>query len=207
MKKNIIAFDLDGCITNLIPALTKMCASISGIAMRESEWITYGHFANVGLTPQAFIDGIVSHSVFEGAEIHSGAAEAINAAQSKGYEIAIITQRGFHPKGVEVTTTWLDKQGMRIDHLILVNEDETKVMALKSLQLLGNVVAYVDDYLPHLEAIETNGSTVELFVMDSPWNQDNTTFSRLFSVDEYVGRAIELTNESQGYCAARASAA
>lgn len=186
-KKPIIAFDLDGTMGDLLIGLSKMCSIITGTTVKPEEWINYDHFITIGVTADQFISGIVDHFVLENATPYYGLSEAISFARQQGYDIAVITARGFHPDGENITYAWFEKHGVDIDHIIVVGQHETKITALQSL---GNVVAYIDDYLPHLHAIDEANLDIELYLMDQPWNSEDTKFSRLFSVREFVDAAI-----------------
>lgn len=187
----IIAFDCDGVLGDLVPGLCRICQKISGIAVEPSDWVTYDCHLSLGITSQDFFNAHITEGLLESTLVRDGVAHAVSDARNKGFDIAIITARGFHPNGEAITRAWLKKEGIEFDHLYLVDIHETKIQAIQSLQSIGNVVAYVDDYLPHLHSLANHKEVdVELFLMDQPWNQDDAIFNRVASVAEYVERSI-----------------
>lgn len=186
-NRPILAFDCDGILSNLVPGMSMMCQEVSGKKCDPSEWIDYGHYTNLGMTDKQYLDGLVSYKVLETATAHYGAAEAITRAIAEGCAIALITARGFHPNAEDVTRAWLEQNGIHVDYLILVGPNETKIKALLSLP---NVIAYVDDYLSHLESLTAAEMSIPLFLMDQPWNREDKKFSRVHSVHEFVDKAM-----------------
>jgi len=192
-KKPIIAFDCDNVLCDLIPGLSDACSRFTGISLEPDEWIHYDHFINVGMTLSDLLRAIIDHKILERAPPYAGVVDAILLAREQGFAVALITARGYHPHGDPITLSWLKEFGMEFDHVILVDINETKAEALKSLD---NVVAYIDDYLPHLHDLEIANAGVPLFLMDQPWNREDSKFQRVFSVHEYVECAFELHNDS-----------
>lgn len=187
-KKPILAIDCDGCCSNLIPGIVKMCSIVSSATVSEEDWIHYDYFKTIGMTIDQFLDGHIEFNILQNATIYEGVAVAISYARENGYEVAIVTSRGFHPDGENITREWFKKHNCDVDHMVLVGIHETKVNALKSL---GNVAAYIDDYLPHLEDIAASDLDINLFLMDQPWNCEDTQFNRIFSVSDYIDCVIQ----------------
>ena len=184
--QKIIAFDLDGVLVDLIPGLCKMCERLTGLSVSPEEWIAYDYFIRLGISYEEFVHGHVTDNVLETAILYSGVTEIIATLQQRGFKIAIITARGSHPEGEAITRATLHTAGITVDHLLLVAMDETKVMAMKALQQHGVVVGYIDDYPEHLHALQAATPEIELFLMDRPWNKQDTTFSRLSSVEHFA---------------------
>jgi len=191
-KQRIIAFDLDGVLGNLVPAICDLCSKLTGVIIAEHEWTTYNYHLSLGVDHKEFIEGHVTHNVLENIIIYDDVVKSINLLRACGFTIAVITARGFHPNGEAITRETFNKEGIEVDHLLLVDLHETKVDAMRVLQELGEVFTYIDDYLPHLHSIEIAEMNIKLFLMDKPWNQDDESFTRLSSIRQYADAILKI---------------
>lgn len=179
----IIAFDFDGVIGDLGPGSHMACAAMSKLPAPSAEWTIYDQYVQYGMTLEQYLEALIQYRVLEDAPITPGAAEAMRAARLAGYEIAIVTARGYHPEGEAITLDWCQRHGIEVDHLRLVGPSASKKQALADL---GNVVAYVDDLASHLDEVATTCPDTKLYLMDCLWNQGEHRYTRLRSVPEYV---------------------
>lgn len=183
--KGILIFDCDDVIAAIGKSMCDMCSRMSGRECKTDDWIRYNYFTDLGITPADFLAGIVSYKILENAPVFDGAIEAIKEAQLAGYDIAVVTARGFHPKGEEVTKRWFKSLGIDLDYLYVVGPSQSKLDAIRELCAKG-AIGYVDDHHLHLETIKSAELDLALFLMDQPWNRKCTDFKRVYSIDEFI---------------------
>lgn len=119
------------------------------------------------------------------------AAETVTRLKEAGYNIAIITARGYHPEAYAVTQEWLRQHGIPVDRLEIVGAGKSKSAVIESIP---NLTAYIDDHLAHLEGLRSLAALpdreFDLFVMDRPWNVKDNGFNRLYRLAQYADHAI-----------------
>ncbi len=95
-----------------------------------------------------------------------GAADATLALQQAGWQVAIVTARGWHPHAYAVTEAWLQQHCITYQQLRVVplGGDKRSVLAE-----LGEVQLAVDDHPAHIERYRQGG--INTLLMDRPWNR------------------------------------
>jgi uncharacterized HAD superfamily protein len=186
-EKPVLALDVDGVFCDVISGICKVCTHLTGISVSPSEWLQYDHHINLGLSWRELAAALIEHQVLENAIPRPGIADAIRLAREQGLAIALVTARGFHPEAEAITSAWFESQQVHLDHMLVVGTYETKVHALSSL---GNVVAYIDDCLSHLEEMESANLNIPLYLMDQPWNRGESRYPRFFSVPDFVEHVL-----------------
>lgn len=163
----IAAFDLDEVLCDLKVATHAALLQVIPNYPPPAQWSSYNCFEQHGLSLDQFLNILIEHQVLENAPPVEHAAEVLRALKDLGYRNAVVTARGYHPTGVEVTQAWFKQHGLPIDDLIVVDMLESKVDALKSL---GKVKSYCDDLPMHLNNIAAAQCVEELYLMRRPWN-------------------------------------
>lgn len=181
-----VGFDLDDVLANM---REPMCASMTrrvGKKFSVSDWTDYDYFDG-HMSAKEFLQMLVDDRVLETCSPEPGAMASLQRLQAKGLKIAVITARGYHPRGEEVTLTWFAEQGVKIDSLQIVQPGQSKVEALAKLP---NVIGYVDDHIKHLENISKANPGMSLHLMARPWNQHDKKFERVYTVSEYAEHSL-----------------
>ena len=101
----------------------------------------------------------------------------------RAYQIGFVTARGFHPKAREITLRRLAERDLVPDHLLITSHGEKKSDHIRTL---GRLVAYVDDHVDHLHALQAAGLVDHLCVFDMPWNRHNQNYRRFKSTAEFA---------------------
>lgn len=186
-----IGFDLDDVVANLRDLFVKSMNQKLGVNIQVKDWLSYDHFQSY-MSAQEFLQLIVDDRILETCEAEPGAISSIQRLQAKGYKVAIVTARGYHPRGRQITEQWFSGQGLKVDSLQLVEPGQSKVDALSKLP---NLVGYVDDHIKHLESITKGLPHVNSYLMTRPWNQHEKRFERVFTVSEYAEKTLCLQND------------
>lgn len=186
---SIVAFDLDDVILNLREGFHAALARRFGPTYPHwSAWRDLWHFKPFGCDLHQFLSVIVEERLLEQAPIEPGAWSAIMQIRAMGFETAVVTARGYHPYGVQVTVEWLHRNAVDMDHVVIVPFGESKADAIRSL---GRVVAYVDDHSPHLQGLRAAGVGGQLALMDRPWNQLTAAYPRVHDLHGFA-RLVEM---------------
>lgn len=195
--KPIVAFDCDGVLVDLLPGLCRITERLSGIPIQPDQWHDYSQYTQSGITHQAFLTAIVEDSVLENAVLNEGAVEVLAELSQQGFTIAVITSRGFHPDAERITQDYLTRNSLSVDHLMIVEIGQSKNQAIASLHELGEVIAYVDDYLPHLHDIAEQFKAIELFTMHQLWNRHDLRFERVHCLADYAEKITQLHADNE----------
>lgn len=117
-----------------------------------------------------------------------GAAEAVQAFRDAGYEITVITSRGWHPKGYIMTRHHMEEHRIAYDSLQIKCGGLTKADYIE-----GQLDLYVDDLPQNLSDVLAAGKARNLALINQGWNAGDTSFGRFAHVsdvfDHFVGQA------------------
>ena len=182
-NKPVVGFDMDGVIAHNQDIVAARMSEILGIDVNWRMWSDYAYFLKYGMTYDDFLQVFIDSRALQLATPDKGTADSIQQLRKDGYEVAIITARGFHPEGEEITKTWLGEQAIPVDHVVVVHPTQTKVEAISSFP---GMVAYIDDHADHLDKSREAMLSPKLYMYDQPWNQHSKDHVRVRSVEEYV---------------------
>ena len=178
-----VVFDLDDTLANLREHLMAMLNRRTGRAIHWTAWRRYELVTVYGASVEQILEWVLQDRVLESAHLEPHAREAVVAARGAGYRVAVVTARGWHPRGEAITRGWLERHGIEVDALHLVPAFGCKAEVLARL---GPVHHYVDDHAGHLHPARAVPSVRETHLLDRPWNRDDTTLSRLRGLDELI---------------------
>lgn len=196
-----IAFDLDEVLCGIRGLCAEAFSRRTGINVPWTEWRFYEMYRIYGLSLNRAMDIIVEERIIERAPIEPYAAETVNTALEAGYRTAIVTSREYHPDGKGVTIDWLRQKNLEIDEVHLAGVNVTKSDVLLGI---GNVVAYIDDYPPHLDHIARTGAAEQTFVLSRRWNQQSWGHRRMDNLRDFKA-VIESLPRSTAAISSRSS--
>lgn len=182
-----IVLDLDDVLANLRESLYQTLLRSHGV---DRHWRHWGHYDltrhyQIG---NAELDALlIREGALEACEPEPGAAQMTHAIAELGFELAIVTARGWHPRGEAVTRAWLDAQGIHFDHLAVVALGGNKLDALKPF---AKVELAVDDFPANIKRY--HGAGIPALMVDRPWNAHFTEAERIHSLDAVLQRARKL---------------
>ena len=178
-----VVFDLDDVLANLRDHLMRMLRRQTGREIHWNEWHEYELGSVYNTTTESIMQWVLEHQVLESASLEPHARAAVDAARRAGYRVAVITARGWHPRGERLTEEWLNKHSLDIDELHLVPAFGDKSRVLRGL---GSVAYFVDDHVGHLYPARTLKQVRETLLIDRPWNRADREIRRLFGLEEFV---------------------
>jgi 5'(3')-deoxyribonucleotidase len=190
-----IILDLDDVLANLRESLYRTLTRASGIDLHWRHWRSYDLCEHYPTVCDRLDEILVDDRTLESCRPEPGAQAATRGLSKLGFEIAIVTARGWHPRAEAVTRHWLDKHGIRYDHLSIVSLGSNKLGALTPFR---RIALAVDDHPDHVRRYQQAGIPAAL--MDRPWNA-GCEGERIFSLEgmvELAGRFSE-PRKSQGH--------
>lgn len=163
-----IALDLDDTLLNLkVPLMTALNLHTNK-AIHWKDWAGSNLEEIYGVTAEEFIDIMIKGQVIERALPIPGVREALQRLRYKGYNIHIITARGWHPEGYSVTKEWLDENSFPYDTINIVKLGSNKADVMDEI---ANVNCLIDDNEKNCNEVISRGYDAYLIAM--PWNGDS----------------------------------
>lgn len=187
--KPVMAFDLDETLAGLRHLIRDVMTAEFGHCYPIDQWHSYNIEERFGITPREFLALLEKHHVLERAALEPRALETLELARQLGYHRCIITARGWHPRGREITEQWLERHGLEVDDLHLVAERETKV---DTMRRIGSVAYFIDDHPGHVSEAVAADVADRVIVISRPWNAQLNHAHRV----ECLGEFCELVTES-----------
>jgi uncharacterized HAD superfamily protein len=167
-----IGVDLDGVVFNYVDAIRSYLWLSEHEAPDPFKWELWECW---GMTEDAFWaeahEAYEQHLFFKGSP-YPGAIEALCDLTMLGHTLHIITARA-HPVGQRDTEAWLDSYDVPYDSLTFASD--------KTCQ---PVDAFIEDNLHNAEKLVEHG--VKAFLLDRPWNQDDTEVPRVLTMTDFV---------------------
>jgi hypothetical protein len=165
--KNICLVDLDDTLIDLKEPMKWAMDSETG---KDIPWQNWDHFdvpSIYGLSQDEFLELCIRHKVLENAIIHSQSHRFLQDLNNLGYYTVLITARGWHPQGKEITEQYIIDHNLEVDELILVGVDESKAELARKF---GNIKFTIDDRMKHCREYMKSGIVENVLLYDAPWN-------------------------------------
>ncbi|WAX21767.1 hypothetical protein [Stenotrophomonas phage RAS14] len=101
---------------------------------------------------------------------HAGTIETTARLKSLGYDIHIVTARGWHPDAQAITEAWLTENNITFDQVHIVPFGQCKEELTRTIP---NIAFFVDDRIDHCLAMHKSGRVdKQVLVYAQPWNED-----------------------------------
>lgn len=179
MNKNFCV-DLDDTILNFRVPMMPALNLHTGKAIHWKDW-NGGRLEDIyDITSKEFIDILIDADVINRALPIPGAREALLKLKEAGYDIHIITARGWHPDGLALTKKWFADHNMVYDTINIVALHSSKADIMDKFE---NVKCLIDDNEHNCMEVISRG--YDAFLITMPWNV-NSALNRLNSIEEIV---------------------
>lgn len=185
-----IVLDLDDVLANLRESLYQILTSATGVDLHWQYWTHYDLRQHYRLVENHLDKILIDAQVLEHCQPEPGAEKITQLLRNLGFQVAIVTARGWHPQAKAITHSWLQSQNIFYDHLHVVPLGGNKLDVFAELQ---DVVMAVDDHPDNITRYDANG--IFSLLMDRPWNK-HFTGERIFSLDAIVDYASNLELDS-----------
>lgn len=177
--------DVDDVLVETSPLTEASLRALTGKTIPISSW-PHHHFAEIyGLDAQgvdAMCQAWMSERVLERAPLRAGVPEALNRLAEADFELGIITARGWHPYGREITEDMVATHRLPVSEIVVMDFEESKAEVLAALG--ARVDGMVDDTARHVRGFLERG--VKAFIMSHSWNQRHDFPFRVDSICEFA---------------------
>ena len=185
-----IILDLDDVLANLRETLYQILHRTTRIDKHWRDWAHYDlreHFQ----VDNAFLDSIFKREqALESCQPEPGAAEMTQALSELGFELVIITARGWHPSASELTRDWLQRHGIQHDRLHVTQLGGNKLEVLSDTD---TIALAVDDHPNNLRRYRHAG--IPALMPSMPWNVNYHDAPRIYSLQAVVDYAEKIAAE------------
>lgn len=167
-KKDII-LDCDDVIVDmknvLIPALNKA----TGKNVQIHEQTDFNLRINFPeLSYDEILDIIVKAECFTTVEVLNGAKEGIDMLKDFGFNLHVVTSRGYHPEALKLTREHLLDNNIKVDSINIVNFGQSKSEVYSKIAKHFEFI--VDDHVENLYNAEKSGIVSNGVFITQPWN-------------------------------------
>jgi hypothetical protein len=181
-----VGFDLDEVLLGMRDLVHASLARRLGGYPHWAYWSDFLHFERFApgrIDLKGFLDAIIEDEILENAPMEPGALQAVQEIRAMGLRTAVITARGYHPRGEQVTHDWLAKHGFEMDEVCVVGVRENKAERVRAL---GPMIAYIDDHAKNLDQLEEAGVGGVKVLHVRPWSAaQRDRFASVESIEEY----------------------
>lgn len=181
-----ILLDLDDVLANLRESLYRTLRVATGIDLHWRDWAHYDLRQHYAIDEVRLNKVLIAEQALEACEPEQGAAVMTRMLSELGFQIVIITARGWHPQARSVTCSWLAANAIYYDHLTVIPLQGNKLDAVSSY---SNICLAVDDHPSHVLRYQAAG--IPTLVMDRPWNS-GCSGDRVYSTAAVVEYAHDL---------------
>ncbi len=108
-------------------------------------------------------------------DIEPDAKVAIDFLTSRGKEVQILSARGWHAKGQEITERFVDLHDLKVSKVTLVGVDESKHNALSKM---GPIKLFIDDHYSHIESANTHCENIKHSLLRTRLRNKNIKYSK-----------------------------
>ena len=178
-----IILDLDDVLANLRESLCQTLAQAASSRLHWRDWRHYDLRQHYPTVADRLEPLLIAARTLEICQPEPGAAAATQALGRLGFNVLIITARGWHPRGETLTRDWLNDHKIHHDELAVVPLGSNKLEALSPTH---KVALAVDDHPSHVAQYRQAG--IRALLMDRPWNAAFPG-ERIYSLDALVARA------------------
>lgn len=171
MKRPIAIVDLDDTMFALGHNL---CTSLNYYCQKD---FTVQDFHDFNLTDlydislKKFNEIIIKDYLLEEITPVPGAVSSMQALEET-HDIVICTSRGYHPNAHHITKRTLAHHLVQYDHLVIVEQGQSKSDAYAALGL-GPAEVVFDDGLHNIQDLLETNTVAEAYVPNQPWNCRN----------------------------------
>jgi 5'(3')-deoxyribonucleotidase len=175
-----IAFDLDDCICRLAVPMNQALNLYTGKNIHWKDWTGHNLETIYNITPKEFVDILIDGKVIERANPVPRIKEILDKVREKGYNIHIITARGWHPNGMTITEQWFKDYNLPYDSINIVPLGGSKA---DIMDRIGNINYLIDDNENNCNEVISRG--YDAFLVQMPRNK-NTKLKRLNALEDIL---------------------
>jgi len=181
-NKKVAIIDCDDVIMGFKKLMCEALNRHTGKTVHCEQWTTYNVIEFYDdLALDDFYKVIIENELLKKGEPNENVRETILKLKEMGYHIVIITSRAYHPNAEELTKQWMEKHRIPYDDIHVSGNGIKKSSCAK---IYKNIEFVIDDNLDNLIDFEVNSNAKKLFLVDQPWNRNDTRYIRITNMNE-----------------------
>lgn len=183
MNKTII-LDLDDSLASMKERLQEIFRNETGDdTIHYSDWIDFHIKDRYGISNDKLLTLFLEDQTLEKLAPHEGVVEVTALMKSKGYNVEIVTARGWHPNAYNLTKKWLDDNYVSYDKINIVPLHQCKEEVTRHID---NIEIFLDDRLDYCHSMLKSGRVTKSLVYAQPWNEQefNPMIKNMFRVND-----------------------
>lgn len=182
----LFAFDCDEVVFNIRDSMAEALSAATGREIHWSDWWTYDLCEVYKLPDLTVFKQILRDAkVLEKATLEPEILPKIKEVRLRGYAPVMVTSRGWHEQGQQITEAALMLHNLPFFGLTVLPIGECKAQAIK--KVYGSVFCLYDDNPEIIElAAEHPDVVTNLMLRDRPWNKSIKVEHRVATLDEFV---------------------
>lgn len=190
--RDYIAFDIDDVVAVMRDQISRVYSKILGKEVHHKDFYDFDldKIYGVKFCPQTMTE----EKIIENCVAEDDAKEVFDTLRDSGFRIAVITARGWHEKGIELTEKWLEENNLKYDELHVVGRDG-KTPAFDKISQFGTIHSFIDDQPGYILEGREHESVRNVFMQNRPWNI-NMEGERVFSLSEFKDKSFEIYEPS-----------
>lgn len=169
------AVDIDDVLAKFAEAVHKALTARYPLVKPVAQWNSF-LWADVNSIPyDDFVQLMIDDNLLATCLPVPGAVRAMQRIRESGTALVLITARGYHPQGYELTHDWLQHHKIPFDDLIIVPKGMSKAQA--SIGKYPKGFSYmIDDNAENLDHMRNAGLVNNTVLIDQPWNHDRKDY-------------------------------
>lgn len=182
--------DLDDTLGDFKDPLMKALNKATGKRIHWSKWTNFDVPELYEISHDDFLDICIKEKVIENTKVNETSASFLSDLKYFGYHNILITARGWHPNGRELTEQWLSDNELIIDEVIVVDVHQSKV---DSIAHIDGIEFSVDDRIKHCREYMQSNKVKYVVLYDAPWNSYMNRWNHFWGGYDYHMRVDDLT--------------
>lgn len=187
-KSNVAVFDCDDVLANLRDPLQDLVGEHLGQIVSWTDWNQYEIGKVYGFDFNHVCQMLIERDILSKLQVDPHAKQLIESYRNDGIRTVILTARGYHPKGKQITERWVADNNLPIDEVRCISLHEEKRDHLKHM---NDVHVYVEDNHNHAEQAFGLPNVKKVFLLDRPWNSDITNVTRVSCLKDILQLKIK----------------
>lgn len=197
MTKKIAILDLDDTLANMKVHIHRILTEFRSDTPCHTEWNVFGVERRMGISWEDIQQRIIDQDVLSQMIPHDGAVSFTHGLKNLGYDVMVMTARGWHPDAYKITSRWLQKYGFNVDELNIVPITACKSDVINKCQRARDGVLFLDDRHEHCKAVIDNTNVKNVLLFEQPWNTGIDGIKRVNNYSQIIniiGNSYETTN-------------
>jgi 5'(3')-deoxyribonucleotidase len=186
---NICLIDLDDTLGDLKNPMMQALNRSTGKNLHWRDWDTYDVPNVYDVSHARFLEILIDEHVIESTIIHDSSYTFLDNLNAMGSHVVLITARGWHPNGVDITEKWITSHNLNIHELIVVDANQSKTDVINKFD---TIQFSVDDRIKHCREYTQSGKVKDVILYDAPWNNHMTRWNIYWEGYDYDFKVNDL---------------